>query len=250
MARAHDGEETGHGGRNIHRPKRAREELSWSPEASQELLRLRFRTLRTRFDDAETVADVHEALNDMEGMELDLDAVKCSDQLTRLRQQWQESNTAQLHVMMAECFNKRPIQPLQDGRNANIAMEETTVQEASAKGSPKRKKTAVAEGTPSVTEAEAPLSPEPAPVSHHAVSPIPQEDDQYEVPISPEPAPASPQQEMPSARQVDVQAVEDEIMRALEKRSRQFERLAQSRQQLADVTQNLMEALLNRQGRM
>ncbi|KAG3003667.1 hypothetical protein PC128_g10840 [Phytophthora cactorum] len=264
MARAHDGEETGHGGRNIHRPKRAREELSWSPEASQELLRLRFRTLRTRFDDAETVADVHEAwgvvaarLNDMEGMELDLDAVKCSDQLTRLRQQWQESNTAQLHVMMAECFNKRPIQPLQDGRNANIAMEETTVQEASAKGSPKRKKTAVAEGTPSVTEAEAPLSPEPAPVSHHAVSPIPQEDDQYEVPISPEPAPASPQQEMPSARQVDVQAVEveefprqDEIMRALEKRSRQFERLAQSRQQLADVTQKLMEALLNRQGRM
>ncbi|ETK97387.1 hypothetical protein F441_00055 [Phytophthora nicotianae CJ01A1] len=265
MARAHEGEKTGHGGRNIHRSKRPREETSWSSQASQELLRLRFQTLRTLFDDAETVADVHEAwgvvaarLNDMEEVEMELDAVKCSNQLTRLRHQWQESSTAPLHVLMTECFSKTPI--LSD-RRINREIEETIVQD---EGPPMRKKmarqqTEVASPSTPATElesqAETPLTTEPTPIPSEAVSPASSTGCQHEV-SSEQPVPPSPQpveQELPSTRQVEVQDVDveefprqDEIMRALGKRSEQLERLAQSHQHLADATQKLLEALLNR----
>ncbi|KAK1931444.1 Malignant T-cell-amplified sequence 1 [Phytophthora citrophthora] len=222
-------------GRNIHR-KRSRE-LQWSNEASQELLKLRYKTLRALFDEAETVADVHEAwgvvasrLNAMENLEMEeLDPVKCSDQLTKLRLLWQDSNT-QLQVMMAECFGQQ-------------AME--TMQEAS----PKRRKPtepflvspteSQVEDSASTAELEAPLSPEPE--SNSAAEPEGQVEMSNLQAVQQEPVRAEAQaDEEEFSRQ-------DAIMRELEKRSEQLERLAESHQHLAEVTQKLMEALVNQQ---
>ncbi|KAG6612456.1 uncharacterized protein IUM83_10768 [Phytophthora cinnamomi] len=264
MATSRDGEpETG---ASIHRKRPREAPLQWRPEASQELLRLRFRQLRALFDGAETVADVHEAwgvvaarINECDGL-LDepVDAVKCSDQLTRLRQQWQDNSTAQLHLMMAECFSKSvvaaPTQPQQQVRSSfNREMEEALGQEAEtarSEASPKRKRpteTAAdeipqqAETTMVVDEivVSTPPPPEPEPVS-------PQED----IPVS-EPASLSPEPVPPEEKEVPAEAEEefprqDEIMRALEKRSERLEKLARSHQTLAEATQKLMEAMVNR----
>ncbi|KAL3659443.1 hypothetical protein V7S43_015435 [Phytophthora oleae] len=223
-------------GRNIHH-KRSRE-LQWSNEASQELLRLRFKTLRALFDEADTVADVHEAwgvvasrLNAMESLEMEeLDPVKCSDQLTKLRLQWQDSNT-QLHLMMAECFGKQ-----QERRTSFNRMMEETMQESSPK---RRKQSEPSSVSPVESQEETPLSPGPAPVSPSAV--------QREEHIEMSNLQAVQQEPVSVEAQADEEEFprEDEIMRALEKRSEQLERLAQSHQHLADVTQKLMEALVN-----
>ncbi|EEY66908.1 uncharacterized protein PITG_17779 [Phytophthora infestans T30-4] len=196
----------------------------------------------------------------MEEVEMEVDAVKCSDQLTRLRQQWQGDRTAQLHAMMSECFRKEPIQ---SGKRFSSETEETVVQETSYEESPKRKKKAthqneVTSPSADATRAETPLSPEPALVPN--VPPAPTVC-QHEVPelleqpdsVSPQPA----EQETPSVRKGEVQAVDveefpqqDRIMRALEKRSEQLGRLAQSHRQLADVSHKLLEALLDQQGKI
>ncbi|KAG7392555.1 hypothetical protein PHYPSEUDO_000243 [Phytophthora pseudosyringae] len=278
MASSRDGEsETG---RNIHRgAKRAREESScWRPQASRELLRLRFRTLRALFDEAQTVADVHEAwgvlasrLNARGGLDEAVDAVKCSDHLTRLRRQWQGSSTAQLHLMMAECFAQ---QAPAARSNFNSAMEEAERADAS----PKRKKTPAVAAPTGQTEVatsrtEAPAAQEEAPLRREPPSP-PQI--AAAAPVCPQPgfqaqqeaaspdeleASASPEQQAPLSpqppRQVEAQPGEegddfprqDEVLRALEERSEQLERLAQSHQQLADITRKVVEALVTRQSR-
>lgn len=272
------------GARNIHRLKRARETATrWSAEASQELLRLRFRELRGLFDDAETVADVHEAwgvvaskLNSQqEHWGMQVDAVICSDQLTKLRQQWQESSTRQLHAMMAECFSKttpqtqtqqqqQVLQSPPAKSNFNSAMEEAMVQEAEAaraEASPKRKKTtAVAVAEQQTDVMSVPEAPIPAsPPLHEEDTLSPELDTVAGSPMSPQPesprlqeALATPVSQEAESTAAAVEEEEfprqDEFIRALERRSQQLERLAQSHRQLHDVTQRLMEALVNRQG--
>ncbi|KAG1693006.1 hypothetical protein DVH05_024042 [Phytophthora capsici] len=206
-------------GRNIH-CKRSRE-LQWGNEASQELLKLRYKTLRPLFDQAETVADVHEAwgvvasrLNAMEslGME-EVDPVDCSDQLTKLKVQWQDSNT-QLQVMMAECFGK------ERRANFNRAME----------ASPKRRK----QTEPSIEAQAAELE-----------APEPSAEEQVEVSNGQ----VGEQESARGEARGDGGKIprQDEIMRALEQRAQQLERLAQSHNNLADITKKLMEALVNQQ---
>jgi hypothetical protein len=260
---------------NIHHQKRGREE--WSAQASQELLRLRFRQLRALFDDAQTVADAHEAwgvvacrLNDDERLQMQVDAVKCSDQLTRLRQQWQESDTAQLHLMMAECFSKSamaisaaPSQVPQLTRcNFNRAMEEAMLQGAEGEGvatveqvASKRKKTEdVQTETEETVEPRLEMQDEAADESLSVAETAGAVD--AEVTERALVYPQVIQDEASIATVEDVAGVEqndddefpsqNEIMRALEKRSQQLGTLARSHQELADVTQQLMQALVQR----
>ncbi|KAE9029049.1 hypothetical protein PR001_g9997 [Phytophthora rubi] len=246
-------------GANIHRKRPREAPPQWRSQASQELLRLRFRELRGLFDDAETLADVHEAwgvvasrLNARDGLlDEQVDAVKCSDQLTRLRQQWQDSSTTQLHLMMAECFSTSvATQPQQQEQRQepvrshfNRAMEQAMAQEAEAGASPKRQKT---------TETTTSVAPKTAvgvstPPRLESAPPPPHD----EIVVSPEPASLSPEPVPQDEAQVPVEdeAIprQDEIMRALERRSQQMERLARSHQTLAEATQRLMEAIVNRQ---
>ena len=252
-----DGEsKTSHDVENVH-CKHLQKETTWSAEASQELLRLRFRQLRDLFDNAQTVAEVHEAwsvvastLSSKSDYGLQVDAVKCSDQLTKLRQQWQESSTNQLHVMMAECFSKNVVelqqhqsfeQPLPARNHFNKAMEEIMLHEVEAKTGKRSKKTVVEEVS---------VVPPPDPVSFGSIETF----SSPELTLaSPEPASstaavsldkdrllpgldpiAMPSQPVPHETLLPVVSVEEEeeefhrhgeIMRALEKRSQQLERL-------------------------
>ncbi|KAH7472404.1 uncharacterized protein KRP23_9398 [Phytophthora ramorum] len=227
---------------NIHRPaKRLRQEAVWSAGASRELLRLRFRKLRGLFDEAQTVADVHEAwgivataINENESLGLQADAVTCSDQLTKLRKQWQDSSAAQLHLMMAECFSQSTtVATSQSARSTlNRAAEEAMVQDAEKVGgetSPKRRKTTEASSSPPASpQVEAPLSPEPVSLSPQTISSTSQSAS----------SPPAEDEEFPR---------QDEILRLLEIRSQQLERLAHSHQELADWTQKVMAAIVNHQ---
>ncbi|CAI5717645.1 unnamed protein product [Peronospora destructor] len=289
----YDGEST----KNIHY-KRLREETSWNAEASHELLRLRFQQLRDLFDDVQTVEDVHEAwdvvastLSNKTDWGLQVDAVQCSDQLTKLRQQWHASSTNQLHVMMANCFSKNNVesqqqqhesmeQPPQVRTNFNKAMEEALMQEVeeekTAENLLKRSKTvAVQEKEISVSppsdpvplaQAETLSSPEPIQTLSELASPTVHDIESSNVglhedrllpapeslEISPQPVPTLPQETLLTV----VPNEEKEFhrhgntMRALEKRSQQFDRLVQSHKRLADVTQQLMDALVNRNTRL
>ncbi|KAG7383409.1 hypothetical protein PHYBOEH_009940 [Phytophthora boehmeriae] len=119
----HDETETGHGVGNIHRSaagKRSRDDADdWDAEGSFWLLQLRFKELRDRFDQAQTVAMVHEAwglvaqrLKSVLG--LSVNAVECSDQLSNLRQQWEArdgEDDSPLALQMAECFSPDAVGP-------------------------------------------------------------------------------------------------------------------------------------------
>lgn len=127
--------------------------------------------------------------------------------------EWQDSNT-QLQVMMAECFGK------ERRTSFNRAME----------AAPKRRK----QTEPSIeAELEAPVSPEPSAEEQEEVSNgqvVEQEFARGEA--------RGDEEKIPR---------QDEIMRALEQRAQQLERLAQSHNNLADITKKLMEALVNQQ---
>ncbi|CAH0513624.1 unnamed protein product [Peronospora belbahrii] len=148
---------------NIHSRKRSREEAYWTAEISQELLRLRFRELQHHFDNAQTVADVHEAwgvvastLNRKTEWGLQVNAVDCSDHFTKLRQQWEESSTIKLHVMMAECFSTRIVDTHQ-----SIEQERTEVDTAQGM----LKKSKIVTGIQQVHEVSVSSSADPVPMA-------------------------------------------------------------------------------------
>ncbi|RLN55091.1 hypothetical protein BBP00_00008651 [Phytophthora kernoviae] len=120
----HDETETGHGVGNIHRPatcKRPRDDADeWDVEGSFWLLQLRFKELRSHFDEAQTVAMVHEAwglvARRLKGtLGLSVNAVECSDQLSKLRQQWEtcdgSDEDSPLALQMAEYFSPDAVGP-------------------------------------------------------------------------------------------------------------------------------------------
>ncbi|CAI5707303.1 unnamed protein product [Peronospora effusa] len=271
------------------RCKRLREETDWNAEASHELLRLRFQQLRDLFDDAQTVADVHEAwgvvastLSKKTDYRLQVDAVQCSDQLTKLRKQWQQSSKNQLHVMMAECFNKNIVESQQQHEsmqhlpqiksNFNKAMEEALMQEAEEEktvdsGLKRSKTVAVQEveevSVSSLSDQAATLSSsEPILMLSELTCLTKHDMESSTVGVhedrllpAPESLEISPQPVSSLLQETLLSVVLDEekefhrhgdIMRALEKRSQQFERLAQSHKHLANVTEQLMDALVNR----
>uniref|UniRef100_M4C2J9 Uncharacterized protein n=1 Tax=Hyaloperonospora arabidopsidis (strain Emoy2) TaxID=559515 RepID=M4C2J9_HYAAE len=265
----------------------APEERDWSAEASQELLRLRFRESRGLFDDAQTVADVHEAwsvvaskLNARSEWALRVDAIKCSDHLMKLRQQWQESSAAQLHSMMAECFGKSAEVPPSARNNINRAMEEALVQASEsmrAHGPCKRSRTigqtdvvspprnlvspaqaetlTTYEGA-NVNETEWCIGPsstlsESAPVSAHNILSAGLHGGR----LASKPALTSPHSVFETLQEFALPATldeeeefprQDEIVRAIERRSQQLEKLSHAHRHLASVTHQLMEALNNR----
>uniref|UniRef100_A0AAV1TNJ9 Myb-like domain-containing protein n=1 Tax=Peronospora matthiolae TaxID=2874970 RepID=A0AAV1TNJ9_9STRA len=262
-------------------------ERDWSAEASQELLRLRFRESRGLFDDAQTVADVHEAwsvvaskMNASGKWGPRVDAIECSDHLMKLRQQWQESSTAQLHLMMAECFGKSAEVPPSASNNINRAMEEALAQASAstrAHGPCKRSRTigqtdvvspprdlvspAQAETLTSheganVDETEwcigpSPTLPESAPVSAHNILSAGLHGGR----LVSDPALTSPHSVFETLQEFALPVIldeeeefprQDEIVRAIESRSQQLEKLSHAHRGLASVTHQLMEALNSR----
>ncbi|CAI5731420.1 unnamed protein product [Hyaloperonospora brassicae] len=262
----------------------------WSAETSQELLRLRFRQLRGLFDDAQTVAEVHEAwsvvastLNAKRDGGLRVDAIKCSEQLMRLRQQWQQSSAAQLHLMMAECFGQSAEAPQSARKHINRALEgdcahapeseraRTTGRTAGPPDvvSPPRDLVALTQTDPLSTvgavkanesewcagpPATVPESSSASANAHSMASCRPQQ-----VRVGSESALAAPPlafEALPdltlpvtlSAEEEEEEEEEefprqDEIARAMERQAQQLEKLSHAHQCLAGVTQQLMEAL-------
>ncbi|KAI9915260.1 hypothetical protein PsorP6_006891 [Peronosclerospora sorghi] len=271
--------------KTIHRldAKRIRVETDWSTEASQELLRLRFQQLQRLFDDAQTVADVHEAwgvvasiLNTKSEGGLDVDAVMCSNQLIKLGQQWQDgstSSTSKLHLMMIECFctsngvpQQQPeLHPPSPHSNYNKA---TLMEEAKAVNADillTRNMTTVQAKVELMPPPSDPVSPAQAPASSSpessSTSPNASLEAAHDITFS------RPQSSFERAL-ISLQSVsstrpeaavpcatfkegkeefprQNKIMHALDKRSQLLHRLARSHQHLTNVTQQLMEALVN-----
>ena len=261
-------------------------ESDWSAETSQELLRLRFRQFRGRFDDAQTVAEVHEAwsvvasaLTAKSDRGLRVDAIQCSDQLMRLRQQWQQSSTAQLHLMMAECFGKSAEAPQSTRNHINRALEEDcapALESERAHGpsktgrtvgptdvvSPPRDLVALTQTDPLSTASEAVKANEsewcagpPATVpesssalAHSMASCRPQQvrlGSESALAAPPLAFEALPDLTLPVTLNAEEEEFprQDEIVRAMERRAQQLEKLSHAHQYLASVTHQLIEAL-------